>query len=231
MAEWPRSLSHALADRPRLGQEARVKGLEKTSTEGYLGSMNAKEVERGFLAKLSEYLLSLPFDLKVLQEAASDPDLDRVARDLAAGAIMYTLLPQDGDGPLRYLDDLLILRAALAAVARKGGDEFGPFRGRFSEIYDRLDGDVALFEQQLGPLWEWLAGKVETFARLTFKGKRAAQYTDSEDNLALLYEEGLEFETNYNVTEEQVRNKLRRVEQVIELLAKRRAEEVKKLGV
>jgi len=44
-------------------------------------SMNAEWARRRpsgrFLAKVSEYLLSLPFDLKILQEAVTDPDLDR----------------------------------------------------------------------------------------------------------------------------------------------------------
>lgn len=192
--------------------------------------MTAKEVEPNFLAAVSECLLSLPFDLKVLQEAASDPDLDRAARDIAAGAIVYTLLPQEGEGPLRYVDDLLVVRAAFAAVARSGGDAFGAFRSRFSEIYQRVDRDIALFEQTLGPLWGWLTGKIDTFPKLTYKGKRASQYTEDEENLALLYEEGLEFETNYNVTEEQVRNKLRRALQVVELLTRRHAEDSKKIN-
>ena len=187
-------------------------------------------MERGFLSSLSAQLLSLPFDLKVLQEAASDPDLDRSARELAAGAIMHTLLPQEGEGPLRYVDDVLLVRAAFAAVARQGGDAFAAFRGRFAEIYDRLDGDVELYDSQLGSLWRWLAGKVDHFHRLTYKGKRAAHYIENDEALSLLYEEGLEFETNYNVNEEQVRNKLRRCEQVIELLQRRHAEESKKIG-
>jgi hypothetical protein len=203
--------------------------LENSSTRRYDGRMDSKEVERGFLSKLGEYLLSLPFDLKVLQEAASDPDLDRPARETAAGAIMHTLLPQEGEGPLRYADDVLLVRAALASVQSKGGHEFGAFRDRFREIYDHLDDDVALFQRQLGSLWSWLVGKIDSFPKLTYKGKRAAQYIANEEGLSLLYDEGLEFETNYNVTEEQVRNKLRRAEQVLELLNKRHAEELKKI--
>jgi hypothetical protein len=38
----------------------------------------------------------------------------------------------------------------------------------------------------------------------------------------------LEFQTNYNFSEEQVRNKVRRADQILELLNKKRAEEVKK---
>ena len=66
--------------------------------------------------------------------------------------------------------------------------------------------------------------------RAVYKGKRAPQYIDDEEALSFLYDEGLEFQTNYNVTEEQVRNKLRRGEQVMESLNKRRAEEAKKIG-
>ncbi|MSP59343.1 MAG: hypothetical protein EXR72_03200 [Myxococcales bacterium] len=193
--------------------------------------MSAKEAERSFLANISDHLLSLPFDLKVLQEAASDPDLDPAAREIAAGAITYALLPQEGDGPLRFVDDILLVRAAFAAVAAQGGDAFDAFRARFPEIYDQLDEETRLYEQQLAGLWHWIAGKIASFPRLTYKGKRAAQYLESEDNLALLYEEGLEFQTNYNVTEEQVRNKLRRQEQIVELLSKRKhAEEAKKIS-
>src|SRR5439155_951561 len=75
--------------------------LEKSSTERYEGRMRPKETEARFLSILSEYLVSLPFDLKILQEAVADPDLDRSAREVAAGAIVHTLLPQEGEGPLR----------------------------------------------------------------------------------------------------------------------------------
>ena len=52
-------------------------------------------VERRFLATVSEYLVSLPFDLKVLFEAKDDPDLDRKARETACGAILYVLTKTD----------------------------------------------------------------------------------------------------------------------------------------
>jgi hypothetical protein len=51
---------------------------------------------------------------------------------------------------------------------------------------------------------------------------------DDEDAASFLYEEGLEFQTNYNVSEEQVRNRLRRADQILEALNRRRNEEAKK---
>src|SRR5688572_20545643 len=104
--------------------------------------MAPKETEHRFISRLSEYLVSLPFDLKVLQEAVSDPDLDRSARELAAGAVMHTLLPQEGEaGPLRFADDVLMVRAALKEVSQQGGEGAAAFRDRFSEIYGGLDED------------------------------------------------------------------------------------------
>jgi hypothetical protein len=204
--------------------------LEISTVKRYDGPMSVKETERRFLSILGEYLVSLPFDLKVLQEAVTDPDLDRGAREIAAGAIVHTLMPQEGEGPLRYADDALLVRAAFASVAQHGGDAFQRFRERFPEIYDSLDDAVRVFEAELGDNWRWLAGKVETFPKLPYKGRRAAQYVEDDESQSFLYDEGLEFETNYNVSEEQVRNRLRRAEQVVDLLNRRRSEEARKIG-
>jgi hypothetical protein len=191
--------------------------------------MGVKEAERPFLEKVSEYLLSLPFDLKILQEAVTDPDLDRNAREIAAGAILHTLSPQEGEpGPLRFVDDVLIVRAALHRVVAAGADGAQAFRDRFGEVYGKLDDDLKIFQEALGELWPWLTAKLATFPKLVYKGKKPSQYVDDEEAASFLYEEGLEFQTNYNVNEEQVRNKLRRPEQIYEVLNRRRAEEAKK---
>jgi hypothetical protein len=188
-----------------------------------------KEAERSFLEKVTEYLLSLPFDLKVLQEAVTDPDLERGAREIAAGAITHTLGPQDGDGPQRFFDDVLLVRAALKRVVADGGDAAKDFTTRFeAEIYGKLDADLALFEEVLGDLWPWLTGKLEGFRKTPYKGKTPPQYVDDDEAAAFLYDEGLEFQTNYNVTEDKVRNSVRRVDVIVEMLNKKRAEEAKK---
>jgi hypothetical protein len=192
--------------------------------------MTAKETEQRFLSILSQYLVSLPFDLKILQEAVADPDLDRSVREIAAGAIVHTLLPQEGEGPLRFVDDVLHVRAALKAIVDRGGEGAGRFRDRFSDVYGPLDEELGAIDAQLADTWRWLSGKTEGFARLPYKGRRASQYVDDDEGQSFLYDEGLEFETNYNVSEDQVRNKVRRVDQVVELLTKRRAEEAKKIG-
>src|SRR3954470_3609007 len=120
-----------------------------------------KEADRPFLEKVGEYLLSLPFDLKILQEAVTHPDLDRGAREIAAGAIIHTLGPQEsGDGPMRYVDDVLLVRAAFKRVVADGSEHAKEFTARFeAEVYGKLDEDLKMFEDVLGDLWPWLTGK------------------------------------------------------------------------
>jgi len=188
-----------------------------------------KEAERPFLEKVGEYLLSLPFDLKILQEAVTDPDLERGAREIAAGTIIHTLGPQEGDGPMRFVDDVLLVRAAFKRVVADGGEHAKEFAARFeSEAYGKLDADLTMFEDVLGDLWPWLTGKLETFRKPPYKGKTPSQYVDDDEAASFLYEEGLEFQTNYNVTEDKVRNSVRRVDAILESLNKRRTEDAKK---
>ncbi len=188
-----------------------------------------KEAEQPFLAKVGEYLLSLPFDLKILQEAVTDPDLERGAREIAAGTIIHTLGPQEGDGPIRYVDDVLLVRAALKRVVADGGDHAKDFATRFDgEVYGKLDEDLQTFAVALGDLWPWLNSKLEGFRKPPYKGKTPSQYLDDDEAASFLYEEGLEFQTNYNVTEDKVRNSVRRVDTILESLSKRRTEDAKK---
>src|SRR5687767_6748065 len=76
------------------------------------------EVQRRFLATVSGWIVSLPHDLRVLLEAKDDPNLDRPARETAAGAILYVLNPDSlgGDNEVvEYADDAILVRAALDA--------------------------------------------------------------------------------------------------------------------
>ena len=194
--------------------------------------MSEQEAERAFLERVSEYLVSLPFDLKILQEAVADPDLEKSARLLAASTVVHTILPQEGEpGPLRFVDDVFFVRAALDQVASGDSEGAVAFRERFgSEIYGRLQEDLQVFADYLGPLWPWLTGKLAGFHKLSIRGKKPAQAIDDEDIATLLYDEGLAFLTNYTVNEEQVRNKLRRAQQVRDLFKKRYEEDKKKIA-
>ena len=191
--------------------------------------MQSSEIGRKFLTRVSEYLVTFPFDLKILQEAISELELERGAREIAAGVLISSLSPQEGSGPERFVDDVRELRIALGRIAKEGGEGAEGFRTRFVELYSRLDEDLEIFEQCLGPeLWTWLSTRPTTCCRIPLKGKRAAQYIDDESTWDQLYEDGLDFQTIYDVTESQIQNKLRRPEQLVEIIQRRHAEDLKK---
>ena len=193
--------------------------------------MQSAEPEKGklFLRKVGEYLVSLPFDLKILQEAVAETDLPRETRELAVTVLINAIAPQDGPSPDRYLDDVFWLRIMLAEIARTSQAVDSSFPSRFEDVFRTLADDLALFEQVLGrELWTWLNSRLSTMGRLNFKGKRPGQYVDDESSWDALYEDGLDFQTHYDVTEERVQNRLRSPKQIIEYLQRRFVEDSRK---
>ena len=107
-----------------------------------------------FLSRVSEYLLSLPFDLKILQEALTNDELPRALREQATGVLIQAFSHQEGSGPERFFDDVLLLRIMLGQIAAVDSDEAQSFCDRFDEIFSTLDHDLPLLESVLGPeLW------------------------------------------------------------------------------
>jgi uncharacterized membrane protein YkvA (DUF1232 family) len=192
-----------------------------------------QSLERRFLSTTSRYLVSLPFDLKVLFEAKDDPDLDRRARETACGAILHVLTPGDVAGEkniIGFVDDTVIVRLALKAILEKGGEGAEAFRDRFVDQYEGLEEALSCFEEFLGAdLYGWLAGKIEGLPKLSYKQKRVPAYLDDEETAEDLYEQGLTFQTDYEITEEILRDKFKQVRPVIEHLQKRKADEAKKI--
>src|SRR5438132_624320 len=104
--------------------------------------METKEVGREFLSRVCDYLVSLPFDLKVLQEAVADLDLDPEVRQLCAGVLMHALCPREGTGAERYIEDVFLLRVVLSALRESGGDGAAAFTARFGEVFGRMEEDL-----------------------------------------------------------------------------------------
>jgi uncharacterized membrane protein YkvA (DUF1232 family) len=191
-------------------------------------------VERQFLATTSEYLVSLPFDLKVLFEAKDDPDLDRKARETACGAILYVLSKPDVAGEkniIGFVDDVVVVRLALKSVSDEGGEGAQAFRERFSEQYDRLDDVLQTFREFLGAdIFNWLAGKIDSLAKLSYRNTRVPAYIDDDEQAEELYEQGLTFQTDYEITDALLRDKFKQTKPVLEHLQKRKQEEAKKIS-
>lgn len=191
-------------------------------------------LERRFLETLSSGLASLPFDLKVLFEAKDDPDLDRRARDVACGAILYVLSGADVVGEktiIGYCDDVILVRLALKAISETGGEAASAFCERFAEQFSNLDEQLVCFREFLGPeLYGWLQTKATGLPNLVYRSKKVHAYIDDEENAADLYEQGLTFQTDYDITEAVLADKFKQVKPVVDHLQKRKTEESRRIS-
>ena len=191
-----------------------------------------QDQDRRFLSKITEWLLALPHDLKVLFEAKDDPNLERAARETAAGAILYVLTPDTSSDEkfVGYAERAIIFRLALIAIAAKGGEGAPAFRERFEEYYSNLDTDMELCQRAMGDLYPWLAGKIDALHKHVLKGKKVAQFIDDDESVELLYDDGLAFATDFPLDEDKLAMRLKRPETILEPMRRKLAEEKKKLA-
>jgi hypothetical protein len=191
-----------------------------------------KELERRFLETISRTLVSLPFDLKVLLEAVADSDLEHKTRELAASTVVHIITPKDGnvDAPVRFAEDVVQLRLALARVAAEGGEGAPAFKERFSEDYGRLDEELTLFRQVFGDdVIDWLDSRWPTLAKAVYAKKKIPMFVDDEEVGTFLYDEGLQFGTNYPITEKSLAGRVKQVQPFIDHLTRKRDQDKKKI--
>jgi hypothetical protein len=191
-----------------------------------------KELERTFLETISRTLVSLPFDLKILLEAVADSDLEHSARVLAAGTVVHIISPKDGnvEAPVRFAEDVVQLRLALRKIAAEGGEGAPAFKERFVEDFERLDDELALFRQVFGAdVLDWLDGRWASLAKGVYAKKKIAQFVDDEEVGTFLYDEGLQFATNYPITEKYLAGRVKQVQPFIDHLARKRDQDKKKI--
>jgi hypothetical protein len=187
-----------------------------------------------FVTTVASWLTSLPHDLRVLFEAKDEPNLDRVAREAAAGAIIHTLTPEQAGSGMdnaigRFADDAILIRHVLKFVAERGGEGASDFRERFAEHYEALDEGLDVCKAQMGDTYDWIAGKVGTLNKLVYKGKKLADYLDDDEAAELLYEDSLAFATDYPLDEEKLSMRLKKAETVLEPLRRKAEIDRKKL--
>ena len=191
--------------------------------------------EARFVELFKTWLVSLPHDLKIAIEAMDDENLPRSARELAVGAIMYVVSPNDfvsdrNEAVASYADDAILLRLALRAVVVDGGEDGVAFRERFSELFDGLDEDLKVCRGLMGDLMTWLEGKVAGLRTQNYKGKKLALYLDNDEARETLYEDGLAFRTDYPVDDKIIGDKLKKASTVTDVMRRRRAEEMRAAG-
>ncbi len=191
--------------------------------------MSTPEVR--FVELFKSWLVSLPHDLKIAFEAMDDENLPRSSREIAVGAIMYVVSPNDfvhdrNEAVSSFADDAVLLRLALRAVVAKSGEDGEAFRDRFPELFDNLDSDIDLCRSIMGDLLPWLEAKVENLHTQTHKGKKLKLYLDDVEARESLYEDGLGFRTDYPVDDKIIGDKLKKVSTVTDMMKRRRAEEL-----
>jgi hypothetical protein len=191
-----------------------------------------KDNERTFLETMSRALVSLPFDLKVLLEAVADSDLERGVRELAAATVVHVITPKDGnvDAPLRFSEDVVQLRLALAKIAAEGGEGAPAFRERFAEDFERSESDLTLFRQAFGDdIVEWLDSRWASLGKAVYSKKKIPMFLDDEEVGTFLYDEGLRFGTLYPITEKSLAGRVKQAQPFIDHLARKRDQDKKKI--
>jgi len=191
-----------------------------------------KELERRFLETISRTLVSLPFDLKVLLEAVADSDLEHETRVLAAATAVHVITPKEGnvDAPVRFMEDVVQLRLALVKIAAEGGEGAPAFKQRFAEDYSKVDGELELFREIFGAdVVEWLDSRWATLGKAVYAKKKIPTFVDDEEVGTFLYDEGLQFATNYPITEKSLAGRVKQVQPFIDHLARKRDQDKKKI--
>jgi hypothetical protein len=191
-----------------------------------------KEIERAFLDTIAKALVSLPFDLKVLLEAVADSDLEREVRELAAATVVHVITPKDGnvEAPLRFSEDVVQLRLALAKVAAEGGEGAPAFRERFAEDFTRFDEELKLFTQVLGDdIVEWLNSRWSWMLKAVYAKKKIPMFVDDEEVGTFLYDEGLRFGTLYPITEKSISGRVKQVQPFVDHLARKRDQDKRRI--
>jgi uncharacterized membrane protein YkvA (DUF1232 family) len=191
--------------------------------------------ESKFVELVRSWLVSLPHDLKIAFDAMDDENLPRNVREIATGAAIYVVSPNDAAGTDRndqvvsYADDAMLLRLALQNALGKGEDE-QTFRERFPELFDNLDEDLKICKTVMGDLMTWLEGKVPTLQKIEYKGRKAPAYLDNDEAREQLFDDGLVFRTDYPVDEKTIADKLKKASTVTDVMKRRKQEEARAKG-
>jgi hypothetical protein len=192
-----------------------------------------KDLERSFLDTLARGLVSLPFDLKIVLEAVSDPDLDREAREIAAATVVSIIAPRDGniDPFIRHSEDVLVLRLGLRKILATGGEGAPAFRDRFAEDFTRLNQEMDLLVRVFGQdLAAWLDSRWPGLRKAVYVRKKIPMFVDDDEVGTMLYDEGMKFGTNYPISEKSLAGRLKQAQPVLDHLHRKWDQDKKKIN-
>ncbi len=140
------------------------------------------------------WLPSLQQDLKdFLHVVCDDPDLDDPLREVAIGAVFYSLAPgdviPDSSGVVGFIDDALALRVVLEDIRVAAPGRYQRYRDRLPEFTATVENDLPDVREAFGELWEPFRTRVHASARIEYKGKTAAKVMADTDDAAWLEDE------------------------------------------
>ncbi|HVZ86901.1 MAG TPA: hypothetical protein VHG72_08020 [Polyangia bacterium] len=162
----------------------------------------------------------------------ADSDLERNMRELAASTVVHVITPKDGniEAPLRFTEDVVQLRLALAKIVAEGGEGAPAFRARFAEDFARFEEELALFRRTLGDdIVEWLDSRWGAMLKGVYGKKKISMFVDDEEVGTFLYDEGLRFGTLYPITEKSLAGRVKQVQPFIDHLARKRDQDKRKI--
>jgi hypothetical protein len=119
----------------------------------------------------------------------------------------------------------LLLRIALKTGVGSEDEDEEFFRSRFPEFFASLDDELAVCEKALGEIYHWLAAKVDLLPKRSYKNKTVKQHFESDELQEVLYEDGLEFRTDYPVSEDDIYDRFKKPSSVIKLLRQAKSQE------
>ncbi len=186
-----------------------------------------------FVELVRSWLASLPHDLKIAFEAMDDENLPQPARELAAGAIVYVVSPNDfvsdpSVAVASFVDDALMLRLVLRKILVKGEADALVLRERYTEVFETLEKDLDVCRVAMGDLMTWLDAKVDGLKNLEHKGKKTSAFLDDDEAREELFEDALGFRTDYPIDETTIGDKLKKASTVTDVMKRRRAEEARR---
>lgn len=192
--------------------------------------------ESKFVELVRSWLVSLPHDLKIAFDAMDDENLPRPVREVAAGAVIYVVSPNDSvsdrnEAVVSYADDAVLLRLALATALGGKGEDEQAFKDRYPELFENVEENLTICKNVMGDLMTWLEQKAGSLKNIDYKGKKAPKFLDDEEAREELYEDGLVFRTDYPVDEKTITDKLKKAQTVIDAMKRRKAEEARAKGL
>lgn len=164
-----------------------------------------------------------------------DENLPRTVREIATGAAIYVVSPNDSVGDrndqvVSFADDAILLRLALQKALGKGEDEQA-FRDRFPELFSNLEDELKVCKDVMGDLMTWLESKVPTLQKSDYKGRKVPAYLDNDEAREQLFDDGLVFRTDYPVDEKTIGDKLKKAATILDVMKRRKADEARAKGL